>query len=348
MPRSGASDCRFCSAASCDWLGVSRLIRLAAAGHIGGVILTIFAGDFTSLLAATVVIGTANGLVEAAVNPLVATLYPTNKTARLIALHAWFPGGIVIGGVLAFAFSGIGLGWQEKMLLMLAPALVYTFMFLGQSFPMPERQASGATVGKNFRALARPLFVVMFLCMWLTAATELGPGQWVSNILNDVMAGTAQAGVLVLVCINGIMYLMRQFGSRLAHRVTPVLLITITAPIAALGLWLFGRAESTGVAFTAAALLAVGTAFWWPTMLGITAERIPRGGALALGVIGAAGAFSTAIAGPIMGWLNDAYGAQSVLPLWATLPAAITVIFGLMQWIERARSGYRAPIRSEA
>lgn len=187
------------------------------------------------------------------------------------------------------------------MLLMLVPSLIYAAMFLRRQFPATERQAAGVSFADMFRELSRPLFIVIFLCMWLTAATELGPRQWVSNILNDVMHSTAQAGVLVLVWINDIMYLMRQFGARLAHRFTPVSVIACSAPIAAAGLWLFGHAQSAVLAFAAAALLAIGTAFWWPTMLGITSERFPRGGALALGVMGAAGSFSTPLAGPVMG-----------------------------------------------
>jgi MFS family permease len=326
--------------ALCDLLGISRLLRVAALGHIGGVLLTIFASDFTALFCATAILGIANGLVEASINPLIATLYQRNKTSKLIALHAWFPGGIVIGGVMAFGFTHLGLGWQLKMLLMLVPAIIYTVMFFGQTFPATERQAAGVSFNEMLRALSRPLFIVIFFCMWLTAATELGPGQWVSNIFNDVMHSSAKAGVLLLVWINGIMYLMRQFGGRLARRVTPVLLIACTAPIAAIGLSLFGHARSVGVAFAAAALLAVGTAFWWPTILGITSERFPRGGALALGVVGAAGSFSTALAGPIMGWINDTSGATRVLPIWAAIPVAITVIFALLHGFEKTRGGY--------
>ena len=83
----------------CDLLGMGTIMRLAAIGHIGGTLLTIFAPNFTVLFLATVIIGTANGFVEAAINPLVATIYSNQKTAKLTALHAWFPGGIVIGGL---------------------------------------------------------------------------------------------------------------------------------------------------------------------------------------------------------------------------------------------------------
>jgi MFS family permease len=325
----------------CDLLGMGRLLKLAAVGHIAGVLLTVFATDFTMLFAATVVIGIANGFVEAGINPLIATLYRENKTARLVKLHAWFPGGIVIGGVLAFGFTQLGLGWQAKMLLMLLPSAIYAAMFFAQRFPDSERKAAGVSTAAMYGELKRPLFLVVFVCMWLTAATELGPGQWVSNIFNEVMHSTLQAGVLLLVWINGIMYALRQFGGGLAHRLSPVTLVAVTAPIAAIGLWLFGRADTPVLAFAAAALLAVGTAFWWPTMLGLTSERFPRGGALALAMVGAAGAFSTAVAGPVMGWINNTYGATNVLPIWAVLPVLIALIFGILHLVDRTRGGYR-------
>jgi MFS family permease len=155
------------------------------------------------------------------------------------------------------------------------------------------------------------------------------------------MHSSAKAGILLLVWINGIMYLMRQFFGDISHRVSPVALIASTAILAAGGLFLFGQATTPPLAFLAAALLAMGTAFWWPTMLGITSERFPRAGALGLAIIGAAGSFSTALAGPVMGMINDKYGPDKVLPTWAILPVAICVIFAMIHVSDRAHGGYR-------
>jgi fucose permease len=332
----------------CDLLGMGTLLRLAAAGHIAGALATIAAPNFSVLFAATLTIGIANGLVEAAINPLVATVYSGDKTRRLVALHAWFPGGIVIGGVLSFLLTqtappaALGLTlWQWKMLLLLGPSIAYTVLFYGQEFPATERAAAGVPFGDMFKEILRPLFLVVWLCMWATAATELGPGQWMSNIFNDVMKSSAQAGILVLVWVNGIMYLIRQFAAGMAHRVSPVALIAFTASPAAAGLFLFGMARTPFTAFAAAALFAAGTAFWWPTMLGITSERFPRGGALLLAIIGASGAFSSAIAGPVMGWINERYGADRVLSIWAVLPAALIAIFTAIYLRDRLTGGYR-------
>ena len=325
----------------CDVLGMGTIMRLAAAGHIGGTLLTIVAPSFSVLFLATVIIGIANGLVEAAINPLIATIYDKEKTSRLTALHAWFPGGIVIGGVLAFAFTQVGLGWQAKMLLLLVPSVIYTFMFVGQPFPPTERKAAGVPAGEMFSQMLRPLFIVIWISMWLTAATELGAGQWYANVFDEVMAGWAGVGILVLVWVNGIMYLMRQFAGGISHRVSPVALIAVTAVPAAIGLYVFSVAQSPAMAFAGTALIAIGTAFWWPTMLGITSERFPRTGALGLAIIGGTGSIATAVAGPVMGHLNDAYGPRGMYAWWTVLPIAIVAIFGAIYLRDKAAGGYR-------
>jgi fucose permease len=324
----------------CDVLGMGTIVRLAAAGHIAGALMTVASTSFTMFFASTVVVGVANGLIEAAINPLVATLYAEDKTRRLVRLHAWFPGGIVIGGVLAFLFTQLGLNWQAKTLLLLPPSILYAAMVWGQQFPATERKAAGVSFGGMFREAGRPLFLVVWAVMWLTAATELGPGSWIPTIFNRVMGSSAQAGILVVVWINGVMYVLRQFGAHAAHAVSPVALVGITAVAAAVGLYLFSIANSVAAAFAAAALFAAGIAFWWPTMLGITSERFPRGGALLLAIIGASGSFSTAIAGPVMGWISETYGTDRVLAIWALLPCVVAAVFGVVYLYDRTRGGY--------
>lgn len=333
----------------CDYFGMHNILRLAALGHLGGTILTIIAPSFPMLFLATLIIGIANGFVEAAINPLVASMYTKEKTSKLTMLHAWFPGGIVIGGVLSYALteSGFGLGtehgWQIKMALMIIPTIMYAALFMGQKFPATERVEAGVPFGDMFKELLRPLFIVIWLVMWLTAATELCVGAWVPNIYQDLTGSSA--GILVVVFINGIMYLFRQFGGGLAHRFTPVKLIAFTSVFAFVGLWMYNladRMQNTALWFVAAAVFALGVAYWWPSMLGITSERFPRGGALALAVIGGTGSISTAVGGPVMGWINDAFGPRSVLPIWSALPLVICIVFTGVFLYDKARGGYKA------
>ena len=326
----------------CDLLGMGTIMRLAAAGHIVGALLTVFSTNFTTFFLSTVVVGVANGFVEAAINPLIATIYPQDKTSKLTTLHAWFPGGIVIGGVLAFAMTQAGFGWKAKTLTLLIPSVIYLVMFMGQKFPATEREAAGVPFGDMFKDLTRPLFILVWFCMILTAGTELGAGSWIPTIFNRVTQSATQAGILQVVWINMVMYLMRQFGHNVSHKIAPTGLIAISAIVASFGLYMFSHAATVTAAFAWAGVFAVGIAFWWPTMIGITSERFPRSGALGMAVIGATGSFATALSGPIMGWLSATYGTDQVLPIWSALPLLLVVIFGAIYLADRAKGGYRA------
>ncbi|MGV3516510.1 MFS transporter [Luteitalea sp.] len=326
----------------CDLLGMGTIMRLAAAGHIVGALLTVFSTNFTTFFLSTVVVGVANGFVEAAINPLIATIYPQDKTSKLTTLHAWFPGGIVIGGVLAFAMTQAGFGWKAKTLTLLIPSVIYLVMFMGQKFPATEREAAGVPFGDMFKDLTRPLFILVWFCMILTAGTELGAGSWIPTIFNRVTQSATQAGILQVVWINMVMYLMRQFGHNVSHKIAPTGLIALSAIVASFGLYMFSHAVTVTAAFAWAGVFAVGIAFWWPTMIGITSERFPRSGALGMAVIGATGSFATALSGPIMGWLSATYGTDQVLPIWSALPLLLVVIFGAIYMADRARGGYRA------
>src|SRR5476651_165291 len=96
----------------CDVIGLGRILGIAWVGHLAGIFLSIFAWNFWSLYIGTLLFGIANGSVEAACNPLITTLFPNDKTTKLNHFHVWFPGGIVIGGLLGYFFDAGGLGWK--------------------------------------------------------------------------------------------------------------------------------------------------------------------------------------------------------------------------------------------
>ena len=159
----------------CDTLGMRFLLRLSFLGHLAGTLIMIVAGGFWTLFAGALVIAMANGLVEAACNPLVASLYPENKTVKLNQFHVWFPGGVVLGGLASFGLDAGGIGaWQLKLGLILIPTLAYGWLLLTQPFPATEGVRAGVSVGEMFQAsLATPLMWVMLVAMAITASVEL-------------------------------------------------------------------------------------------------------------------------------------------------------------------------------
>jgi MFS family permease len=329
-----------------DALGFKRILGIAFLGHAAGICLTIFAWDFWSLFTGTLLFGIANGSVEAACNPLVATLYPKDQTTKLNHFHVWFPGGIVIGGLLAFVFAKMGLGWKAQFATMLIPLAAYGYMFFGQHQPMPqtERVQRGESTGSMFMACLAPGFILMVGCMLLTASTELGSGQWIPNILGH--AGVS--GILVLVWINGIMAVGRMFAGPFVHKLSPIGMLIMSAILSTLGLYAMSHA-SGNMLFGAATVFAFGVCFFWPTMVGFVSENFPKTGALGMAIIGGAGMLSVSFVLPIIGrWYDkgimlrtpagatltpeqiaDIQAASGLHALGnvAVLPAALTIIF---------------------
>lgn len=288
----------------CDTLGMRFLVRMAFVGHLAGSLIMIFAGGFTTLFAGALVISMANGLVEAACNPLVASLYPDNKTVKLNQFHVWFPGGIVLGGLAAFGLDSAGItSWQIKVALILIPTAAYGVLLLGQRFPATEGVRSGVSMGEMFRAtLATPLMLLMLLCMAMTASIELGPNRWVPAVLE---AG-GMAGILVLVYVNGIMAVMRYWARPVVHRLSPTGILLASAVISGAGLLWLSFGGSMASVLASATVFAIGVCYFWPTMLGFVSERVPRSGALGLGLMGTVGmAVVGLVTSPVMGGIAD-------------------------------------------
>jgi fucose permease len=322
----------------CDMVGLGRLLMLAFLGHVIGVLMTIFSQGFWALWLGTLLIGLANGLVEAAVNPLIATVYPDQKTEKLNALHAWFPGGIVIAGLAAVGMTALNLNWQIKMALVLVPAFIYGALLLGQQFPATERVQHGVSTSNMYRQALQPRFLIWVFCMLLTASTELGPNQWIPTILTQ----TAHLqGILVLAWINGIMACGRLLAGPVVRLLTPIALLSLAACLAAVGLLLLSAAASPTSAFLAATLFAIGICYFWPTMLGVAAERFPSGGALLLAILGGAGNLSVALVLPLMGRIYDEHGPDVALKSVVVLPLFLIVIFTLIWLNDKTRGGYK-------
>jgi MFS family permease len=283
-----------------DIIGMKKLLVMAFIFHLLGIVLTIFAGGYWTLFISTLLIGLANGTVEAACNPLVAGLYTDNKTTKLNHFHLWFPSGIFIGTVLVMLLVKIGLSWQIQVGTMLIPTVIYGYLFFKLDFPVTERVASGVSYAGMAKATLNPLFIFMFIFMLGTGTTELFTGQWINVLLKNV-SGNA---LLLLTLETGVMILGRAFAKPVLKKLTPQALLLISAVLAALGLYMFTTVTGP-MLYVAAVIFGMGVCFFWPTMLGFVNTNLPATGALGMNLMGGAGMFSVSIFTLIMGGYYD-------------------------------------------
>jgi fucose permease len=350
-----------------DIVGMRVLHALSAVGFILGVVLVTLAphpdGPVTSLFAqagTTMLVigfflfGLSHGLVEGVINPLLATLYSTEKTKRIVACHAWWPAGLIIGGLLAVALTTfVAVPWQAKLLLIAMPAAAYLSIAASQPYPRSERVTSNVSTAEMWREATRPLFLLLFVCMWGTAAVEMGPDQWFPRVMGGLVPQLnpeSGSGVLFLVYTAGLMFVIRVWGSTVSHK-APLATLAGSSALAALGLYWLGNLDTSSsalAALTAATIFGIGKTFLWPTMIGVTAELFPRGGPLLLAVMGGAGMLSVGLVLPVMGAQMDQYGPGAALQMVAGLGAILTLVFAGVWLRFRAHGGYRAVRISES
>lgn len=320
-------------------------------------------GVYWALWSGMLLTGIAWGFVEAAINPVTAALYPEDKTHRLNVLHAWWPGGLIVGGLLGLVITELDFGWQTALAFVFIPALIFGFMSIGTAFPKTESAALNVSfVDMLKEVFRRPSFFIWFGAMFLTAASELAPGQWIDLALSHTVG---MRGIILLVYVSGIMFVFRHFAGPIAHRLSPVGLLWVSALFAAAGLYLLSIANSPITGFLAATIWGIGVCFMWPTMLASAAERFPRGGAWTIGLIGSAGALSTYIVLPFLGAAYDnakleaaggaeafsalnpgeaahtqvlVYAAEQSFQTVALLPLLLLIIFGYVWYSDRKKS----------
>ena len=188
-----------------DVVGYGKLMVIAFSLHVVAAASTLAArfvfdsagkaAAYWTLYLSALCFSLANGTCEAVINPLTATLFSRNKTHWLNILHAGWPGGLVLGALIGLVLNQVGVVWQVKWAVVLAPMLLYGVMMLGRRFPTSEAKASGVSLGEMMKQVGvlGAAVVAGFLGLWL--AKDLIPGVLQSIPATKGLPGWVTAAV---------------------------------------------------------------------------------------------------------------------------------------------------------
>ena len=190
--------------------------------------------------------GLSHGLVEGVINPLLADALQQREDEADCRLPRVVGGRVVIGGLLAVALTKfLSVPWQTKPLLIAIPAAAYPSIALSQPYPRSERATSNVSTADMWKEAARPMFLLLFVCMWGTAAVEMGPDQWFPRVMGALVPQLnpeADSGVLFLVYTAGLMFVIRMWGSTVSHK-APLGTLVGSSALAGLGLYWLGSLD---------------------------------------------------------------------------------------------------------
>jgi MFS family permease len=306
-----------------DRIGYGKLMILSFVMHVSSALLqiatpAIFAaygreGVLFSLYVAMFMFSIGNGICEVVVNPMVATLFPDNKTHYLNILHAGWPGGLIVGGMIAFFFNEvIKVHWIIQMSLFLVPVAFYGLLLLGQHLPRSEAGEAGISYGVMLAQFLSPVLITLLIIHAMVGYVELGTDSWISKITGSIMSSRG-AGLLLFIYTSGLMFILRFCAGPIERATSPLGLLFVCSILASIGLLLLGFSTAAWMCIIAATIYGVGKTFFWPTMLAVVSERFPKGGAITIGAVGGVGMLSAGFLGsPGIGFTQDFYAAQDL------------------------------------
>ncbi|MDR3510768.1 MAG: MFS transporter [Caulobacteraceae bacterium] len=196
-----------------DRIGFRVTLWFAAGCHLAGLAVLLTAHGYWSLYIGTFAMALGNGAVEAAANPLIATLYSHDKAKWLNRLHAGWPAGLILGGLLALA-AGAETGWRLKCALLVIPVLTYVMLLIGRRFPMSERVAAGV----SYKVMLAEVGFVSAAIIALLIMLEIGR-----------IAGLSMTAEIVVVAAMTVAYAV---FARSAGRPLYIILLLIMIPLA--------------------------------------------------------------------------------------------------------------------
>ena len=195
------------------------------------------------------------------------------------------------------------------------------------------------------KSFGRPLLAFLIIIMMPLATTEIGTDGWISSLMEEPMKQAGANSAWVLVYTSAIMVLLRFCAGPIVHKLSPLGLLATCATLAIFGLTALSHTAGAAPAaiFAAATLYGCGKTFFWPTMLGVTTEQCPKGGALTLNAMGGIGMLAVGILGfPFIGYLQESTATKKLAAenpaLYQTVTVEKSYLLGAYRAIDPAKA----------
>ncbi|TWU20203.1 Major Facilitator Superfamily protein [Novipirellula galeiformis] len=303
-----------------DWVGYKPLMLAALVCHVISAVMLFSATPvfnaagkdavYMILFWSAFIFAVGNGICEGVINPLTAAIYPEQKTHYLNILHAGWPAGLVIGGLIVFLKGSVG--WEILLATYLIPTAMYGFIAVKERFPQTDAQSGTVSYGGMIAKLIAPFFVILLLTHALVGYVELGTDSWINKITSSILK-SATLGTALFIYTSLLMTGLRFFAGPIVHKISSLGLLFFSACIGATGLYLISIGTNVYFMFLAATVYALGKTFLWPTMLGVVGERYPQSATVAMAMMGFAGMTSAGLlGGPGIGYKQDYFSSQYI------------------------------------
>ncbi len=327
-----------------DRWGAKLFVQLGNALLACGLIGAAFAPDYAWLGAAMFVLGLGTGVLDMVLSPVVSALHPERRAAAMNWLHSFYCVGAVVTVLAGTLAIHAGIGWKGSCLLLTPLPLFLLVAFA--PLRLPSMVADGQRIPMG-ALLRRGWFVCALIAIFLGGATELGMAQWLPAYAQTSLGFPGWAGGTALLLFSLAMALGRMALGIYGSRLEPFATLAAGGAASSLLFICASFLPQPWAALTCAIAVGFTGSFLWPTMLAITADRYPDGGASMFGALAALGNAGGIVMPWLVGWVADHSDLRWGLATSAIAPALLVpLVLAMRRHRSLAHAGMPAPPRA--
>ena len=287
-----------------------------------------WAPTYLSLTVALFCVGLGAGVLDMVLSPVVAALNPTQRSVALNWLHSFYCVGAVITILVGTLALRVGLNWQQACLLLIPLPLGLLVVFASMHFP--ELVEGNGRMGLS-TLLKKRWFVAALIALFFAGATELGMAQWLPAYAEESLRFPAWVGGASLLLFSLMMAAGRMVVGAAGTRLSPFQAMAYGCALSVL-LFLAGSfLPLPGMALAACIVAGFTGSALWPTMLAVTSDRYPEGGATMFAALAAFGNAGGIFMPWLVGWVADRSDLHWGLSVSALAPLLMLGLLGKLR-----------------
>ena len=262
------------------------------------------------ILTAVLLFSAGGGIFEVLVSPIVEACPSNNKAAAMSLTHSMYGVGsvavVVVTNILLAVF-GTHNWYYIAIFWAVIPLLngIY-FLFVPINKVVEENQRIPMR-----KLIKRKSFLIFFLLMFCSGATEISMSQWASAFAESSLGITKALGDILGPCIFAAMLTVsRLVYSKISAKVNPLKYLGTCA-----ALTVVFYVSAALIPFKFASIIACGlcgftAGVMWPATLSLAAEHYPTGGAAMFGLFALAGDIGCTLGPTTVGFVSSAMGGE--------------------------------------
>ncbi len=324
-----------------DRFGAKRFAVGGMAFCVIGLLSISLAPSYTVLLFASGVLGLGAGVLDMILSPIISALCPENRVSAMNRLHAYYCLGVVGIVLISSLCLYLQLPWRWVIAFFALMPLTLGVGFLGTSLPPlvhPDHERY-----RLRHLLLRPRFYAALCMILFVGAIEEGMGQWLPAYSESVLGYSKSTGGMALAGFALFMGIGRLYSSFIIQRIGPYATVLGCAITCTVFYTLASRATNPAVALSACMLVGLGCSVLWPTTLGMTADRIPQGGATMFSFMAGVGNVGCILAPWSEGVVADEKGLRFAIGLGALSPFLL-ILLVIAIWFSDSRHDPKAVV----